>query len=292
MAEQQRARGTMPLKTGELDQQRELGRLEQQVREEHQELMHRMAFVDELAKAHAAKLAELKRQPASPQNQQKIARMEQRINAYQAVKMAVAAADNLQASIDSARQTGSLSIKNALPMKFAEAEATVANGRMLIGDSARGKRIIETALGAPPARGSFQLAASDTALATKLKERAADPNVAQLMRRALQVCTEVEATVTRAEQQLQQARQLQGKAAFDFLVNEMKIPQVSGKLYYLQNLHATFNGDADMASLFPPPGGVRFPARTGNLVPEPQAGVAAAAKGRSLTDKLKGMLGI
>lgn len=261
------------------DMEQELEQMEQQIRDAILEVRHRMACLDAMAKEAQARLEVLRRQARTPDVQRQISSLEQKLTAYRSVRSAVETSEQLQRSPELFKQTGSLSIKDALSLKLSQAEVTVAQGRMQVEEMAASIRLLEACMALEGVRPEPALGTVDAARALQLKVRATEARFAEHARRILDLHKDMAASLRHAEQQLAKARKLEGMEAYEFLLNEVPIPLLARQLHYLRQLPGTFEGDPDLLGLFPPPQEVRYPERP------------RSNKRRPVTDRLRLWLG-
>ncbi|MBI6546523.1 MAG: hypothetical protein HY692_06995, partial [Cyanobacteria bacterium NC_groundwater_1444_Ag_S-0.65um_54_12] len=76
----------------------EISRMERQLKKTTRELKLRLEYLDQLAREHEAELVRLKIEPPSGQRDERIRRIEQKLNLYRNVRSAAAGAEQISES--------------------------------------------------------------------------------------------------------------------------------------------------------------------------------------------------
>ena len=252
-------------------------KLEHQIRATTRELRMRLDYLDQLAQEQKVQLEALRSQPPSPQRDQAISRIEQKLGFYQMIKSASDGFEDAQnrqpASIVQTRKdTSPLRVTNQdlTHMRLIEAQSILASARLAADDMAPRMRILAGVLGkagryAPPELGQIN----------KLKERLkTQGHLLPRLQLAVQTYDELVASLAPLTQQIDEVRLMTGRDALQHLQN-LKTQQLAGKLYQLERLPTEMAADPEFAKLFPEPQPIRLPtpARTptGTLVAPPEA---------------------
>lgn len=281
MASSQESQGAQENRSGVSEQAKlDAARLEQQIRATTRELRMRLEYLDQLAQQQNAELENLRAQPPSPQRNQAISRIEQKMGFYQMIKAASEGFEDAQmrqpASLSTGRaDTSPLRVTNQdlTNMRLIEAQSILASARLAVDDMAPRMRMLAGALGKPG-----RYAPPELAQLNRLKERL--KTQAQLLPRlqlALQTYDELAAALPQLSKQVDEVRRMTGRDALQQLQN-MRTPVIAGKLYQLERLPAEVAGDPEFSKLFPEPQPIRLPLPTRTPTGQLQAPEAKPAK--------------
>ncbi|MBM3259628.1 MAG: hypothetical protein FJY99_07770 [Candidatus Sericytochromatia bacterium] len=281
MASSQESQGTQENRCGVSEQAKlDAARLEQQIRATTRELRMRLDYLDQLAQQQNAELETLRAQPPSPQRNQAISRIEQKMGFYQMIKAASEGFEDAQtrqpASLAAGRaDTSPLRVTNQdlTNMRLIEAQSILASARLAVDDMAPRMRMLAGALGKPG-----RYAPPELAQLNRLKERL--KTQAQLVPRlqlALQTYDELAAALPQLSKQVDEVRRMAGRDALQQL-QTMRTPAIAGKLYQLERLPAEVAGDPEFSKLFPEPQPIRLPLPSRTPTGQLQAPEAKPAK--------------